>query len=66
MLILCHTVAGATPTGSIGDPRIDYVAKLNELIPGGQDESLNAEPFYRRAFSLCRELRAGSFWKAHS
>ena len=32
--------------------KIDYVAKLIELVKKGADESLNAEPFYRKAFSL--------------
>jgi hypothetical protein len=55
-LLLCSTATGAAPAESTANPWIDYVAKLNELIPRGQDESLNAEPFYRKAFEQCVEL----------
>jgi hypothetical protein len=55
-LVLSCTVIGVTLAESTGKTRIDYVAKLNELITRGQDESLNAEPFYRRAFGLCVAL----------
>ncbi len=33
-------------------PKIDYVAKLNELVKKGSDEGQNADPFYRKAVAL--------------
>jgi hypothetical protein len=54
-LVLGSAVAG-TPSPAAVRPRVDYVAKLNALIKQGQDESLNAEPYYRRALESCVEL----------
>lgn len=34
------------------NPKIDYVAKINELATAGRDESLNAAPFYQKAIEL--------------
>ena len=44
-------IAAELPQGAL-PAKIDYVAKLNELVEKGSDESLNAEPFYQRAFAL--------------
>ena len=46
------SVAGELATQGAPGGKIDYVAKLNELVKKGSDESLNAEPFYRKAFAL--------------
>jgi hypothetical protein len=48
-------VAGEPVTQGAPGGKIDYVAKLNELVKKGSDESLNAEPFYEKAFQLCVE-----------
>ncbi|MHC4120923.1 MAG: hypothetical protein ACYSWO_25815 [Planctomycetota bacterium] len=37
------------------NPKIDCVAKINELAKAGRDESLNAAPFYQKAIELCVE-----------
>ena len=37
-------------------PKIDYVAKINELARAGRDESLNAAPFYQKAAELYVEM----------
>jgi len=34
------------------NPKVDYVAKINELAKAGRDESLNAAPFYQKAIEL--------------
>jgi len=54
-LVLGNAVAG-TPSLAAVRPRVDYVAKLNALVKQGQDESLNAEPYYRQALESCVEL----------
>jgi len=54
-LVLGSAVAG-TPSPAAVTPRVDYVAQLNALIKQGQDESLNAEPYYRQALESCVEL----------
>jgi len=53
--MLGSAVAG-TPPPAAARPRVDYVARLNALIKQGQDESLNAEPYYRSALESCVEL----------
>jgi hypothetical protein len=52
-LLPCPVVAGEPVTQAASGTRIDYVAKLNELVQKGSDESQNAEPFYQRACALC-------------
>ena len=37
-------------------PKIDYVAKTNELARAGRDENLNAAPFYQKAAELYVEM----------
>jgi hypothetical protein len=37
-------------------PKVDFVAILNELEKKGRDESLNSEPFYRKAAELSVKL----------
>jgi len=54
-LVLGSAVAGP-PSPSVVTPRVDYVAQLNALIRQGEDESLNAEPYYRQALESCVEL----------
>jgi len=34
------------------NPRVDYVAKINELARAGRDETLNAAPLYQKAIDL--------------
>jgi hypothetical protein len=34
------------------NPKVDYVAKINELARAGRDETLNAAPFYQKAIDL--------------
>ncbi|GAH84903.1 unnamed protein product, partial [marine sediment metagenome] len=36
----------------VPNPKVDYVAKTNELARAGRDETLNAAPFYQKAFDL--------------
>ena len=36
----------------VPNPKVDYVAKLNELAKAGRPEELNAAPFYKKAFEL--------------
>ncbi len=36
----------------VPNPKVDYVAKINELARAGRDETLNAAPFYQKAFEL--------------
>lgn len=36
----------------VPNPKVDYVAKINELARAGRDETLNAAPFYQKAFDL--------------
>jgi len=57
LLPLWSFPAGAEEPAEQGTPapQIDYVAKLNELVRKGSDESQNAEPFYQKAFDLCVE-----------
>jgi hypothetical protein len=52
MIVLCNLVTNASLVQNTSHANIDYVAMLNELIKKGSDESLNADPFYRRAFAL--------------
>ena len=35
------------------NPKVDYMAKVNELYKAGRDEVLNAAPFYQKAIELC-------------
>ncbi len=39
----------------VPNPKVDYVAKINELGKAGRDENLNAAPFYQKAIDLCVE-----------
>jgi hypothetical protein len=36
----------------VPNPKIDYVAKINELARAGRDENLNAAPFYQKAIDI--------------
>jgi len=36
----------------VPNPKVDYVAKINELARAGRDETLNAAPFYQKAIDL--------------
>jgi len=36
----------------VPNPKVDYVAKINELARAGRDENLNAAAFYQKAFEL--------------
>lgn len=36
----------------VPNPKVDYVAKINELARAGRDETLNAAPFYQKAIEL--------------
>ena len=36
----------------VPNPKVDYVAKLNELAKAGRPEELNAAPYYKKAFEL--------------
>ena len=36
----------------VPNPKVDYIAKINELARAGRDENLNAAPFYQKAFEL--------------
>jgi hypothetical protein len=38
------------------NPKVDYVAKINDLDKAGRDESLNAAPFYQKAVELYVEM----------
>jgi Na+-transporting methylmalonyl-CoA/oxaloacetate decarboxylase gamma subunit len=40
----------------VSNPKVDYVAKINELDKAGRDESLNAAPFYQKAVELYVEM----------
>ena len=53
---MCNAMAGTSASSDAGSPGVDYVAKLNALVKRGQDESHNAEPYYRRALESCVEL----------
>jgi len=52
-LSLCLVIVGEPMAQGALSAKVDYVAKLNELVKKGSDESLNAEPFYRKACALC-------------
>ena len=39
-------------TANEPNPKVDYVAKINELARAGRDERLNAAPFYDKAIEL--------------
>ena len=36
----------------VPNPKVDYVAKINELARAGRDETLNAAPYYQKAIDL--------------
>jgi len=36
----------------VPNPKVDYVAKINELARAGRDENLNAAPLYQKAIDL--------------
>ena len=60
VLALIFSVAGCKKKPSESaeakpNPKIDYLAKINELAKAGRDESLNAAPFYQKAIELCVE-----------
>ena len=41
---------------AVPNPKVDYVAKINELARAGRDETLNAAPFYQKAIDLYVEM----------
>ena len=50
--ILFHISTGIEQAEEVPNPKVDYVAKLNELGKAGRAESLNAAPYYEKAFKL--------------
>ncbi len=56
-ICLCSaTSAVCSVSGDTAESKVDYVAKLNELAKKGRDESLNAEPFYKKTVELYIEF----------
>jgi hypothetical protein len=47
---------GEPQAEEVPNPKVDYVAKINELDKAGRDESLNAAPFYQKAVELYVEM----------
>ena len=55
-ICLCSVITSVCYSSGNTKSKVDYVAMLNELSKNGRDESLNAEPFYKKAAELYVEL----------
>ena len=54
-VVFCPVAFGMADVENKPNPKVDYVAKLNEIGRAGRDESLNAAGYYEKAFELCVE-----------
>ncbi len=52
LIILVSVFLTSKPEPGVPNPKVDYVAKINEIARAGRDENLNAAPFYQKAIDV--------------